>query len=101
MMTASVTQNKLAPLVATESHDDVTEDDDVIRPIDKNDVDWYQCLEKNSFVSLTSCSLQKIVLKLFYTFDLKCVSVSVCVCVQSTIPLPCVLKHKSIEMWKS
>ena len=39
MMTASVTQNKLAPLVATESHDDVTEDDDVIRPIDKNDVD--------------------------------------------------------------
>jgi len=40
MMTTSVTQNKLAPLVATESHDDVTEDDDVIRPIDKNDVDW-------------------------------------------------------------
>lgn len=39
MMTTSVTQNKLAPLVATESHDDVTEDDDVIRPIDKNDVD--------------------------------------------------------------
>ena len=39
MVTSSVTQNKLAPLVATESHDDVTEDDDVTRPLDKNDVD--------------------------------------------------------------
>jgi len=40
-MTTSVTQNKLAPLVATESHDDVAEDvDDVTRPLDKNDVDW-------------------------------------------------------------
>ena len=39
MMTSSVTQNKMAPLVSTESHDDVTEEDDVIRPLDKNDVD--------------------------------------------------------------
>ncbi len=32
MMTSSVTQNKLAPLVSTESHDDVTADDeDVFR----------------------------------------------------------------------
>ena len=32
MMTSSVTQNKMAPLVSTESHDDVTADDeDVFR----------------------------------------------------------------------
>jgi hypothetical protein len=36
MMTSSSTANKLAPLVTTEAHED---DDDVTRPLDKNDVD--------------------------------------------------------------
>ena len=39
IMTSSVTQHKLAPLVTTESNDD-DDDEDVSKPIDKDDVDW-------------------------------------------------------------
>ena len=48
-MTSSVTQHKLAPLVSTESNED--DDDDVSRPLDKNDVDWTSSSNVNVNVS--------------------------------------------------